>query len=198
MKLAGTYFYGNKASDYAIENGYLDYATLAKAFDAVLNNDIMQKTYDIGYWEQESGFVDNSEEIEKIEEIIEAKEAKGITTKQMAEKIKTLPEETIRRILSGKTKTPRVDTVLDLGASVGLSSHEIFEESTAYVGGESFKALQAELDTLKNERESIIAENKSLKEEVTSLSHENDILKIKLELKEEIISTHKYYIKKLN
>ncbi len=133
-----------------------------------------------------------------LDKIIEAKEAKGITTKQMAEKIKTLPEETIRRILSGKTKTPRIDTVLDLGASVGLSSHEIFEESTAYVGGESFKALQAELDTLKNERESIIAENKSLKEEVTSLSHENDILKIKLELKEEIILTHKYYIKKLN
>jgi transcriptional regulator with XRE-family HTH domain len=133
-----------------------------------------------------------------LDKIIEAKEAKGITTKQMAEKIKTLPEETIRRILSGKTKTPRIDTVLDLGASVGLSSHEIFEESTAYVGGESLKALQAEIDTLKNERESIIAENKSLKEEVTSLSHENDILKIKLELKEEIISTHKYYIKKLN
>jgi transcriptional regulator with XRE-family HTH domain len=133
-----------------------------------------------------------------LDKIIEAKEAKGITTKQMAEKIKTLPEETIRRILSGKTKTPRIDTVLDLGASVGLSSHEIFEESTAYVGGESFKALQAELDTLKNEQESIIAENKSLKEEVTSLSHENDILKIKLELKEEIILTHKYYIKKLN
>jgi transcriptional regulator with XRE-family HTH domain len=133
-----------------------------------------------------------------LDKIIEAKEAKGITTKQMAEKIKTLPEETIRRILSGKTKTPRIDTVLDLGASVGLSSHEIFEESTAYVGGESLKALQAELDTLKNERESIIAENKSLKEEVTSLSHENDILKIKLELKEEIILTHKYYIKKLN
>jgi transcriptional regulator with XRE-family HTH domain len=133
-----------------------------------------------------------------LDKIIEAKEAKGITTKQMAERIKTLPEETIRRILSGKTKTPRIDTVLDLGASVGLSSHEIFEESTAYVGGESLKALQAELDTLKNERESIIAENKSLKEEVTSLSHENDILKIKLELKEEIILTHKYYIKKLN
>jgi transcriptional regulator with XRE-family HTH domain len=133
-----------------------------------------------------------------LDKIIEAKEAKGITTKQMAERIKTLPEETIRRILSGKTKTPRIDTVLDLGASVGLSSHEIFEESTAYVGGESLKALQAELDTLKNERESIIAENKSLKEEVTSLSHENDILKIKLELKEEIILTHKYYIKMLN
>lgn len=129
-----------------------------------------------------------------LDKIIEAKEAKGITTKQMAEKIKTLPEETIRRILSGKTKTPRIDTVLDLGASVGLSPHEIFGESTAYVGGESFKALQAELDIIKAERDSMAVENKELKDEVVSLSHENDILKIKLELKDEIISTHKYYI----
>ena len=73
-KLYGTTFCGNKASDYAIENGYLDYRTLAKAFDAVLNNDIMKLTYEIGYWEQENGFIDNSDEIEEIEELIEAKE----------------------------------------------------------------------------------------------------------------------------
>lgn len=30
-KLATNYFYGNKASDYAIENGFLDYATFAKS-----------------------------------------------------------------------------------------------------------------------------------------------------------------------
>ena len=65
------YFYGNKISDYGLENGYVDYSTFAKAFDAVLNNDIMNKTYDIGYWEQESGFVDNNDEIEELQEKIE-------------------------------------------------------------------------------------------------------------------------------
>ena len=70
-KLYGTSFYGNDASDYAKENGYLDYATLAKAFDAVLNNDIISKTYEIGYWEQESGFFDNSEEIDELNEKID-------------------------------------------------------------------------------------------------------------------------------
>lgn len=75
MKLYGTYFYGNEASDYAKENGYLDYATLAKAFDAVLNNGIMMATCEIGYWEKTSGFIDNSEEIEEIEEKIEFKES---------------------------------------------------------------------------------------------------------------------------
>ena len=70
-KLYGTYFYGNEASEYAKEQGYLDYATLAKAFDAVMNNDIISNTNNIiGYWEQENGFIDNSEEIEELEEKI--------------------------------------------------------------------------------------------------------------------------------
>lgn len=52
-----------------MKNGYVDYRTLARAFDAVLNNDIMSKTEaaGVGYWEQESGFVDNSEELEELE-----------------------------------------------------------------------------------------------------------------------------------
>ena len=61
------YYYGNPISDYGMEHGYVDYATLAKAFDAVLNNDIMSLTYDIGCWEQVSGIVDDQEEIEELE-----------------------------------------------------------------------------------------------------------------------------------
>lgn len=71
MEMYTNYFYGNKVSDYGIKHKRVDYATLAKAFDCVLNNEIIQKTYDIGYWEQESGFVDNTEEIEEIQEQIE-------------------------------------------------------------------------------------------------------------------------------
>ena len=62
------YYYGNAISEYGIEHGYVDYATLAKCFDAVLNNDIMNLTYDIGSWEQVSGTVDNTDEIEELEE----------------------------------------------------------------------------------------------------------------------------------
>ena len=49
------YFCGNKISPYGLRNGYVDYRTLAAAFDAVLANGIMEKTYDIGYWELENG-----------------------------------------------------------------------------------------------------------------------------------------------
>lgn len=65
------YFCGNKVSAYGLENGYVDYATLAKSFDAVLNNEIMEKTYGIGEWEQENGWIDNSDEIDEIREEIE-------------------------------------------------------------------------------------------------------------------------------
>lgn len=73
---SSTFFYGNEISDYGKTCGYVDYRTLSKAFDAVLNNDIMSRTEaaGIGYWEQESGYVDNSEQIEQLEEQIENQE----------------------------------------------------------------------------------------------------------------------------
>lgn len=65
------YFYGNKISDYGLRNGYVDYATLAKSFDAVLNNNIISETdCNIGYWDQVNGITDNSEEINGIEDEI--------------------------------------------------------------------------------------------------------------------------------
>lgn len=68
MEKEQKYYYGNAISGYGLENGYVDYATLAKCFDAVLNNDIMNLTYDIGYWEQVSGIIDNTDDIEELEE----------------------------------------------------------------------------------------------------------------------------------
>ena len=93
MTLKSVYFYGNKVSEYGIEHGYVDYATLAKAFDAVLNNGIMEATADIGYWEQVSGMIDNSEEIEEIREQIEELEEQ-ITEDSTEEQ----DEETSRKI----------------------------------------------------------------------------------------------------
>ena len=69
MTIRSKYFYGNEVSSYGQENGYVDYRTLAKAFDAVMSNDIISQTDGIiGYWEQESGYIDNAEQIEELEE----------------------------------------------------------------------------------------------------------------------------------
>lgn len=72
MKAYGDYFCGNKISEYGLANGFVDYATLSKAFDAVLNNSIMENTMEIGYWEQESGIIDNTERIEELQEEIDS------------------------------------------------------------------------------------------------------------------------------
>ena len=133
------YFYGNKVSDYGLENGYVDYATLAKAFDAVLNNDIMQKTgmVGLGYWEQESGFIDNSEEIEELEEqIAELEEDEEENEEQIAElkeRIKELEEEQ-----NYYTEIYQYYIVSDNGADILKRYNEIVfynEELDMYVWG---------------------------------------------------------------
>lgn len=68
MEKEQKYYYGNAISEYGMQNGRVDYATLAKCFDTVLNNDIMNLTYDIGSWEQVSCIIDNTDEIEELEE----------------------------------------------------------------------------------------------------------------------------------
>ena len=89
------YFYGNKISNYGLEHGYVDYATLAKSFDAVLNNEIMQKTWEIGYWEQVSGIVDNSEEIEELKEKLEELEEKLEEMEEEFGELEENPEEIV-------------------------------------------------------------------------------------------------------
>ena len=82
----GEYYYGNKISDYGLKHNRVDYGTLAKAFDAVLNNEIYGKLQSLGYyWESLSGseyyYEDNdgnwynpTERDERIEELEQERE----------------------------------------------------------------------------------------------------------------------------
>ena len=61
MRLYGDKVFGEKVSDYGLENGYLDYYTLSKIVgDSVLNNEIFMK---VGYenWELENGLEEDEE-----------------------------------------------------------------------------------------------------------------------------------------
>lgn len=67
------YFYGNEISEYGVQHNRVDYAALAKSFDAVLCNDITKlfyNTIDGDYTEPEqvNGFIDNSDEIDELQE----------------------------------------------------------------------------------------------------------------------------------
>lgn len=83
MKIRSNYFYGHEVSEYGKRNGYVDYGTLAKAFDAVLANDVVKLFYNtVGSEyiepEQVNGYIDNSEAIEELREELEAIEEREI------------------------------------------------------------------------------------------------------------------------
>lgn len=76
MKLRSNYFYGHEVSEYGKRNGYVDYRTLASAFDAVLVNDITKLFYtsingEYNEVEQVHGFIDNSETIDEYQNEID-------------------------------------------------------------------------------------------------------------------------------
>lgn len=53
----------------------------------------MSATMDIGYWEQENGFIDNSEEIEELQEQLEELEEDTEEYTELQERIEELEEE---------------------------------------------------------------------------------------------------------
>lgn len=68
FKLAGKYFCGNEISAYGQEHNRLDYATFAKAFDAVMNNNIFDMGWNIGNgWESVNGSMYDEETGEEQE-----------------------------------------------------------------------------------------------------------------------------------
>ena len=83
-----------------------------------------------------------------------------------------------------------------------LSLDDILADGHAIVGSKRLITLQEENNTLKAEVERlnaelalVTAENSIQKDKVVTLTTENDILRLKLEHKEEIIALHNYYIK---
>ena len=49
------YFYGHELSKESLDAGRISYADLVAPFSVILANDLMQKTYDIGFWKIANG-----------------------------------------------------------------------------------------------------------------------------------------------
>ena len=129
-----------------------------------------------------------------LDNLKELKKNKGMTTKQIAEAT-NLPERTVSRIFSGDTDNPYVDTLHRIVSVLGGSLDSILADSKTVVGDANLITLQDDIDRLSSEATLLQAENAMLKDKVVNLTTENDLLRMKLEHKEEIISLHNYYIK---
>ena len=128
------------------------------------------------------------------ENLKDLKKETGMTVKQIAEKT-NLPERTVSRIFSGETDNPYVDTLHRIVTVLGSSLDGIFADTKLVVGEENLAALQTDIDRLTNELTLANAELAVMRDKVCNLTAENEILRLKLEHKEELLALHNYYMK---
>lgn len=136
-----------------------------------------------------------------LDNLKELKKEKNLSTKQLAER-SNLPEKTITRILSGATANPYIDTLDRLATALGCSSiGDILAGTRTVIGDTSLATLQETIDSLTVEKDTVVAErdlvtaeNSILKDKITTLTAEIDLLKMQLMHKEELLALHNYYI----
>lgn len=124
-----------------------------------------------------------------------------MSSKDIADKA-NLPERTVKRIFSGDTLNPYIDTLHRIASALGVTLDEILTDTKAVVADQSLVELQETVVAVEGELETNVAENAELKDqifklrcEVKDLKSKIEILEIKLAHKDEIIALHTYYSK---
>ena len=132
-----------------------------------------------------------------------------------------LSRSTVERITSGKKESFSTASLARVCYVLELSTDEVLSEANMILGGHRYKdivdaneklkndmahlvancaeekaAIQSDLDQARAEIELIKAQLTASDVKYAALAAENELLRVKLELKDEIIATHKYYITK--
>ena len=129
-----------------------------------------------------------------LDNLKELKKTTGMSTKQIADKT-NLPERTVMRIFSGDTDNPYVDTLHRIVTVLGGSLDDILADTKVVVANESLVEVKENANVIEAERDLITAENAILKDKVAALTAENEMLKMEIKHKDEIIALHNYYNK---
>ena len=129
-----------------------------------------------------------------LDNLIALKKEKGMSKKQIAEKT-NLPERTVNRIFAGETEHPRIDTLYLIIKALGGSLNDIFADTNIVVATEKLVEIKEVAEVVEAEKDAISAENAILKEKIAALTSENELLKMQLLHKEELLALHNYYNK---
>lgn len=128
--------------------------------------------------------------------ILEEKNRLNLSVKTMSDMSTLhLPEETIRRVLSGKTADPGIGTVLDIVATVGMKPYEAFMDATLAAEFRTFLEFKTIGDESEQERIRITAENENLRATNAGLVDRIRVLEMELKHKEELLSVIGYFLK---
>lgn len=127
-----------------------------------------------------------------LEKLRELKKESGMSTKRIAE-VTNMSPKTLERIFAGETDRPYMDTLYAIVSALGGSLDDLFAEGKARLASDDLIAVQNEVARLTAENGLINTENTILKNQVAAQAAELDLLRLKLEHKEEIIALHNYY-----
>lgn len=128
-----------------------------------------------------------------LENLKELKKSKKMTTRQLAD-VTQIPESTIKRIFSGETANPYVDTVRRIALALDTTLDEIFAETKLIVATESLAEIKESAEVVEAEKEVVSAKNDMLEAKLTALTMEIELLKKELQHKDELLALHNYYI----
>ena len=129
-----------------------------------------------------------------LDNLKELKKKTGKSVKQIADDT-NLPERTINRIFAGETENPYIDTLHRIVTSLGGSLDDILTDTKVVVSEAKIVDLKESVDIVSAERDLLLAENVILKDKITTLTAEVDLLKMQLNHKEELLALHNYYNK---
>lgn len=129
-----------------------------------------------------------------LDNLKELKKNKGMTCKQIANATQ-IPESTIKRIFSGDTDNPYVDTVRRIAIALDSSLDEIFAEAKVVLATETLVEVQETAEAVAAEKEVIEVKNDMLEAKVAAQAMEIELLKKELQHKDELLAVYNYFTK---
>lgn len=132
-----------------------------------------------------------------LDNLKELKKSKGMTITQIADATK-IPESTIKRIFSGDTTDPYVTTIHRIVIALGGSLDNILAETNAVLAPETIAEVKENAEVVEAERDLVLAELDMLRAKTAAQEAEIQLLKERLQHKEELLAVHNYYIKLKN
>ena len=125
-----------------------------------------------------------------LKNLLDIKQEKNMSTAKLAE-LSNLPEKTVRRVLTGETHNPYLDTLDRLATALGVTIGDILAGTRAVITDETNAELQAIIEALTDE-------NNKLKASELALLLELEKLKAEMHHKDEMLEMHKEYMKLLS
>lgn len=129
-----------------------------------------------------------------LENLIEMKKRTNLSSKQIADKT-NLPERTIKRIFSGDTDNPYVDTLHRIVTALGGTLDDIFVDTKVVVATERLVEVKEVVEVVEAEKDLALAELEMLRAKTTAQDMEIQLLKKDLQHKDELLAVYNYFTK---